>query len=68
MLSALRKLRDDRSVVDGLVAFHTAPLWFEPLPRDDAYTYQEATRFEYAPTLDERLARVQALIGPAAAD
>lgn len=34
LVSALRKPRDDRSVVAGLTA-QTVPLWFEPIPHDE---------------------------------
>lgn len=64
LASALRKLRDDPSVVDGL-AYNTAPLWFEPIPHDQHARYLEVGRFAFAATLDERLARLDALRRPA---
>jgi heat shock protein HtpX len=59
LASALRKLRDDRTVVRGLT-FRTAPLWFEPIPNDETIPGFEWGRYAYAPTLDERLERVMA--------
>lgn len=62
--SALRKLRDDPADVAGLTVT-TAPSWFEPIPHDDGDRYQELGRYAFAPTLDERLARLDARRLPA---
>jgi Zn-dependent protease with chaperone function len=64
LASALRKLRDDPTVVSGLTP-RNAPLWFESIPNDDAFPTFEWGRCAYAPTLDERLDRLAALTHPA---
>lgn len=58
LASALRVLRDDPTVVDGLT-YNTAPLWFEPIPHDETLRYMESGRFAFAATLDERLDRLE---------
>jgi heat shock protein HtpX len=63
LVSALRKLRDDPTVVDGLT-FRNAPLWFEPIPNDEKIPGFEWGRYAYAPTLDERLDRLATLTQP----
>lgn len=61
LVSALRKLRDDPREVTGL-SYRNAPLWFEPVTDDDIASY-ELRRQAFAPSLDERIARLSRATG-----
>ena len=56
---AMVKLRDDPKVVETL-DLRTAPLWFEPLPHGDEQRVADYEAVALTPSLDERLARLDA--------